>query len=584
MYIVKLNNNGIETPIHDEKEKLKSGSVVKGINSIDSFSATLLPSNKGFNNIFDFQTLVSVFNTRKNRYEFQGRVLYSNVGMDSDGLIAKEVTCESYFGFLCDSQQTYVEERNWTVRELWQHIIDTHNSQVEGYKHFVLGEISSDLDPNDNIFIGIQRENTWETIKKKLIEKVGGEIRFRVVDGVIYIDHLKQIGETKATKIQLSRNMKSITKEVDPSAYVTRLIPLGCKLKKTVTTTDADGNETTQEVESEERLDITSVNGGKNYIDDETAIKAYGIHVGYMEWDDVTDANNLLSKGEDWLVENNKVQIKYSITALDLSLLGLEIDDFDTHNYHPIINPLLGIDDVARINKKSINVCEETSSTIEVGDNFKTLTDIQHEQANAVSNLSNKVGKIESNYVTNQKLQSERLETNSIISQSVSNILLRVEETYTKNTDIEDFRREIETELSILSDEILMNFTTTTEQINNVDGSLQSKFNKLYKYISFSGENGIVIGSGEKAITLTVDTRGIVFSRNNVAFGFWNGIDFYTGNIIVRLNERAQFGNFAFIPRSDNSLMFSLVSGGTSVTNAILGQAILGKMILGKGD
>ena len=560
MYIVKLINNGVETPIHDEKEKLKSGSVVKGINSIDSFSSTLLPFNKGFNYIFDFQTLVSVFNTRKNRYEFQGRVLYSNVGMDASGLITKEVTCESYFGFFCDSQQTYVEEKNWTVRGLWQHIIDTHNSQVEEYKHFEIGEITV-TDPNDNLYLGIQRENTWETIKKKLIDTLGGEIRFRVVNGVNYIDHLTQIGETKATKIQLSRNMKSITKEVDPSAYVTRLIPLGCKLKKTVTSTDADGNETTQEVESEERLDITSVNDGKNYIDDESAIEAYGIHVGYVEWDDVTTASALLQKGKDWLVENNKVQIKYSITALDLSLLGLEIDDFDVHNYHPIINPLLGIDDVARINKKTINVCEETSSTIEVGDNFKTLSDIQFEQASAVSNLTNKVGKIESNYVTNEALRSERLETNSIINQTVSNILVRVEETYTTESDIEALRDEISSELSVLSDQILMNFETTSTAIKDGDGALETKFTQLYKFISFSGENGITIGSGDNVITLTVDNDGIVFSKNGEQLGFWNGVDFYTGNIVVRVNERAQFGNFAYIPRSDESLMFRKVGG-----------------------
>jgi hypothetical protein len=86
---------------------------------------------------------------------------------------------------------------------------------------------------------------------------------------------------------------------------------------------------------------------------------------------------------------------------------------------------------------------------------------------------------------------------------------------------------------------------------------MQAQFTKLYKFISFTGENGITIGSGDSAITLTIDSeKGIVYSRNGVAFGSWDGVDFYTGNIIVRVNERAQFGTFAYIPRSDNSLMF----------------------------
>lgn len=48
---------------------------------------------------------------------------------------------------------------------------------------------------------------------------------------------------------------------------------------------------------------------------------------------------------------------------------------------------------------------------------------------------------------------------------------------------------------------------------------------------------------------------------DSVAFGSWDGTDFYTGNIVVRLHERAQFGNFAFVPRSDGSLSFLKVGG-----------------------
>lgn len=370
MYIVKLTNGNITTPIHNEKQKLKSGTVVKGINTIDSFSFTLLPDNAGFDLINDFTTLVSVYNTNKKRYDFFGRALYSNSTMDSNGLITKEVTCESYFGFLCDSQQPYVDTQNWTVTGLLQHIIDRHNEQVEEYKRFKIGTVTV-TDPNDNVYIGIQRENTWQTINEKLINKLGGEIRFRVESDGIYIDYLTEIGVHRATEIRMSKNMKSITKEVDPSSFISRLIPLGAKLTKEV-----DG----EQVETEDRLDITSVNDGKNYIDVADGVEVYGIHVGYAYWDDVTVASTLLSRARDYLAENSKVQVKYSISALDLSLLGLDIDDFDVHNYHPIINPLLGIDDTARITKKTINVTDEVQSNFEIGDNFKTLSEIQQDR------------------------------------------------------------------------------------------------------------------------------------------------------------------------------------------------------------
>jgi hypothetical protein len=48
----------------------------------------------------------------------------------------------------------------------------------------------------------------------------------------------------------------------------------------------------------------------------------------------------------------------------------------------------------------------------------------------------------------------------------------------------------------------------------------------------------------------------ISFKKGGQQFGWWDGTDFHTGNIIVDVDERAQFGNFAFIPRADGSLMF----------------------------
>lgn len=408
MFSVNLINNKVKTPIHSHKEKLKSGTVVQGINTIDSFSFVILPSNKGFNSIFDFTTLVEVYNENKKRYEFQGRVLCSNPEMAENGLILKSVTCESFFGFLCDSQQPYVEEKNWTVREFLTHVVNEHNKQLESYKHFKIGEITA-ADPNDNLYMGVQRENTWKTIQEKLIGKLGGEIRFRVVDDEIYIDYLDKIGVTRTTTIEVSKNMKSITKQVDPSEYITRLIPLGCKISKEESSVDDEGNVTTQTVETEERLDISKVNGGKNYIDFTAGIEAYGVHVGYVIYDDVTDEMNLLSKGRKWFDDNSKVQVKYSVQALDLSLIGLDIDDFEVHNYHPLVNPLLGINDTARVIKKVIDVCEEVQSSFEIGDNFKTLTEVQLDQKKEFENLSNTIHKLQStsnnikNYVSTVK-------------------------------------------------------------------------------------------------------------------------------------------------------------------------------------
>lgn len=489
MYIVKIRNGNLTQTIHGHKEKLKSGKITKAINTIDSFTFSMLPDNPGFSMINEFTTHVEVYNTNKARYDFIGRVLYAETTMDESGLITKSVTCESIFGYLCDSQQMYVDTQNWTVAGLLQHLIDCHNSQTEEYKHFKLGVVTA-TDKNDNLYQAVQRENTWNAIKTKLIDKIGGEIQFRAEADGIYIDYMDQLGEVKETPIALSVNMKSITREQDPTAFVTRLIPLGCKL------TDKDGNET------EQRLDITSVNGGLNYVEDAEAVAVYGIHVGFMEWDDVTEAQNLYNKGVAWLKENNKVQIKYSITALDLSLIGLVLDDLDVYNIHPIENGLIGVDDTARIIKKNTDICEETKSSIEVGDNFKTLSDIQREQtaqlkaaaanlnqlqqktsnltgdfAKKLENLDDKIDRTAEQFTTEiqQLSDSIKLEADGSLGSKASIILSVGENEYSGEFDLAQIRTAFANDNTAVSISAgLITFNAGTLVINSTKFTLDS--------------------------------------------------------------------------------------------------------------
>ena len=480
MYIVKITNGTLETTIHGQRDKLQSGKISKGINTIDSFTFSMLPNNPGFNLINEFTTLVTVYNTNKQRYDFHGRVLYAETTMDENGLITKTVTCENIFGYLCDSWQTYVDTQNWTVSGLLQHLIDCHNSQVEDYKQFKLGTVTA-TDKNDNLYQAVQRENTWDAIKNKLIDKIGGELQVRVEDDGIYIDYLEQIGEKSDTKIALSVNMKSITREQDPTAFITRLIPLGAK------TSD----------DSEERLDISSVNDGLTYIDDEEAIAVYGVHVGVVEWDDVTTAAALKTKGEAWLEENNKVQVKYSITALDLSLLGLVLDDFDVGNIHPVKNSSIAVDDTARIIKKSVDICEETKSTIEVGDNLKTLSDIQREQAAQIKSATDSVKEL-------GKTTSDLEKVNTRLGNA--------------ETDIDDLQ------------ERLGNTETAVGEIEEQLGSV-----KLEVSGSLGSKAKIKLSLGEDEYTGEIDLTGIrkAFANDNSAVSITSGTVTFNNTLVV---------------------------------------------------
>lgn len=250
----------------------------------------------------------------------------------------------------------------------------------------MVGEVTV-TNSTDNVYRYLGYENTLDTIFDKLVDRLGGELRVRKENGIRYLDYLQEIGEVKSTEIRLSRNLKSVQKEVDPSEIITRLIPLGQSIESAdETATDA----------SQARLTIAEVNNGKDYIEDSESRALFGVVTKSQAWDDVTQPSILMSKGKDFLKENNRVKVKYSISALDLSLIGLDTDSFDVYNYYPVINPIMSINETLRVVEKTTDIINPNTNSLSVGDVFKTSSQYQNEANKAkqnVVNLQNTVSK-----------------------------------------------------------------------------------------------------------------------------------------------------------------------------------------------
>ena len=103
------------------------------------------------------------------------------------------------------------------------------------------------------------------------------------------------------------------------------------------------------------------------------------------------------------------------------------------------------------------------------------------------------------------------------------------------------------------------NTKAISDSTKSADEKISNLSKTLSKYFKFD-TNGLTIGSGENSLKLVLDNNEIGFFKNNQKIAWWDGNYLHTGNIEVATNERAQFGNFAFIPRSDGSLMFLKVS------------------------
>jgi len=154
------------------------------------------------------------------------------------------------------------------------------------------------------------------------------------------------------------------------------------------------------------------------------------------------------------------------------------------------------------------------------------------------------------------------IDESASITTACSEIIFSALEKYVETSDFDEFQQTTMAALSVMNGEIVSNLEKTTTEYTNVNGELQEFITNFSRYIKFASETAITIGSGDSTITLEIDNeKGIIFKKNGEPFGRWDGVDFHTGNIVVEVNKRAQFGNFAYVPRSDGSLMFVKVGG-----------------------
>lgn len=356
MHTVTIKNGIEKTTIHsDNLDRISGGKVVKAVNAVDSFTFTIYPDNAGYNKLKPLTTSITVTDDSTGKDVFIGRVLKCPDSMDEQGLICKSVTCEGRLGWLYDSVQPYAEYKVVGISTVLASFISKHNTQVGDDKHISVGQVT--VTGENNYTYSVNWVSTMDAISEQLVGKFGGEIQLRDQDGKVYIDYLEHIGHGTDTKIELAVNLKTISREIDETSVITRLYPLGAK-----------------QTDSEKRLTIGSVNGGKDYIEDSALVAKYGVISGTQTWDDVTQASILKTKATAFLKSANKAKKQYKITAVDLSTIDMNFEQFELGCWYRVVNPLMGIDEDLRIIGITINLDNPEQSELTFGDKFETMT------------------------------------------------------------------------------------------------------------------------------------------------------------------------------------------------------------------
>lgn len=233
---------------------------------------------------------------------------------------AKTYECLSAMSWLSDTVQPQKEFHDYTVRQFLSALINEHNKKASADKQFEVGTVTI-TDSNDSLYRYSNFENTLECIRDKLVNRLGGHLRVRHEGNKLILDYLsiEEFGDYNQQPIEFGLNLLdySETKTVDD--IITCLIPRGAT--KEVSDAEKIGN-------LDIREDIKSVNGGIDFLVNQTALDHFGAIWGVAEWDDVHAPANLKAKGQEYLVEKQYEDLTLTLQAADLSALGQDYEAF----------------------------------------------------------------------------------------------------------------------------------------------------------------------------------------------------------------------------------------------------------------
>lgn len=339
--------------------------ITKGLNKGGTAQISIPPGNPIYSSFIGHRTIVDIF--QDNLRKFRGRALYP----EDDWLNCRTWMCEGELCFFQDgTSRPYLYQG--TPAEIFTAVVEGYNSQVEPFKQFKVGTITV-TDPNG--YVRLESENAEQTLAtlNKLIERCGGYITFTSdpdTDERV-VNWLETVGVRSTQPIEFGKNLLSFARKGNSTDLATVIIPYGAK-----------------DEETGQRVDITSVNNGLDYIQDNEAVELRGTITRPVYWDDVTEPANLLKKAQAYLNSSRNVVTTLTLTAVDLSKMDKSIDSFQLGDQIQVISKPHAVNDYYQLTDYTDNLLKPENSQITLGADIKTLTyQTNSENKNAITRI-----------------------------------------------------------------------------------------------------------------------------------------------------------------------------------------------------
>ena len=391
------------------------------LNKAGSLAFVMPPDNVMYDSINKLSSIITV--KQDDNELFRGRVLND----EKDFYNQKKSYCEGELAFLIDSIQrpyTYTG----TVANLFKKFISNHNSRVEDAKKFTVGTISVTNSDKEITVKGEDYCTTMDAITDKLLEVYGGYLVTRGSGSTRYIDWVETSGDNSSQSIEFGYNLLDVTEYISGEDLFTVLVPIGKRQ------TNDNGDFTGY-------VNISSVNGGKDYIENATAVSLFGRIETSESWNDVEDPSELKILGEAYLSKCIELAVTLTVKAIDLNLLDVNYERIRLGDWVRVVSPPHNLDKWFQCTKIVYDLIDPEKTEYVFGVEYTSFTDKQVSGEKAINSS-----------VSSMNAVAAKTESTS---QTVSSINQSLSTEYVKMADFETYKGEVSTTIEDLTSRII---------------------------------------------------------------------------------------------------------------------------------
>lgn len=322
IYEVYVDGNLLYYP-NDETYSIIDAVVETSLNEAGSFECDVPISNPRYE---EFALRKSMLQVTKDGIEiFNGEIREVTQKFN----FTKHIYAVGELAMMFDSIQPQAKYQG-TVTDMVNALVANHNSQVEDRKKFTVGNVLVS-DPNNYILRFTNREDTLTALRDKICAPLDGYLRIRKSNGVRYLDvvPLESYGNYCTQEISFGENLLDYSANYTAQDIATCVIPLGVRLNEDQRTADAvEGLDEYLTIKGTSTDDYHA-DEDDDFIYSQSAVNQFGWVRVVKNWDDVTIAENLKEKAEDWLSSAQYSKMELELNAVDLNLLDHNIESFE---------------------------------------------------------------------------------------------------------------------------------------------------------------------------------------------------------------------------------------------------------------